>query len=362
MNQHLRRISTADHHRYNASIGTPWRNTITHLPGHPPPHLIHRISAVPPTLLPPKLQGIYRPIRPPLQRPFIIPFSPEMESKWLNEFRAKHLRYSEERLGQRAPRLDVFRAIVRKMLQLTEELARKGRELMEIEKEQKLGFDTVLHEKRNECENVKQTLETLRKQTIDLDENKMRILTGYLRRIQKKKNYRKRKRHRLCELNRSKEPESRTESPSEDIDKHSSKSQLKVEDNEVIHSKSTVKAARMVLMLLDIKAKRQGMNLQELEKLKHEARQIVRSQSSTNTPNSSQDAKPSSDTTSKSRIRILFKDPKTIDFDELVTIRRAWDQHLVPPGTTPGSSRIPPHFVVPPSKPSPFWARYLAHK
>lgn len=85
-----------------------------------------------------------------------------------------------------------------------------------------------------------------------------------------------------------------------------------------------------------------GINLQELEKLKHEARQIVRSQSSTNTPNSSQDAKPSSDTTSKSRIRIQFKDPKTIDFDELVTIRRAWDQHLVPPGTTPGSSRIPP--------------------
>lgn len=129
---------------------------------------------------------------------------------------------------------------------------------MEIEKEQNLGFDTVLHEKRNECENVKQTLETLRKQTIDLDANKMRILTGYLRRIQKKKKYRKRKRHRLCELNRSKEPESRTESPSEDIEKHSSKSQLKVEDNEVIHSKSTVKAARMVLMLLDIKAKRQG--------------------------------------------------------------------------------------------------------
>lgn len=145
------------------------------------------------------------------------------------------------------------------MLQLTEELVRKGRELMEIEKEQKLGFDTVLREKRNECENVKQTLETLRKQTIDLDENKMRILTGYLRQIQKKKNYRKRRRHRLCELNRSKEPESTTESPSEDIEKHRSMSQLnKVEDNEVIHSKSTVKAARMVLMLLDIKAKRQG--------------------------------------------------------------------------------------------------------
>lgn len=106
MSQHLRRISTADHHRYNASIGTPWHNTITHPPGHPPPHLINRISAVPPTLLPPKLQGIYRPIRPPLQRPFIVPFSPEMESKWLNEFRAKHLRYSEERLGQHAPRLE----------------------------------------------------------------------------------------------------------------------------------------------------------------------------------------------------------------------------------------------------------------
>ena len=147
------------------------------------------------------------------------------------------------------------------MLHQTEVLERKGLDLLELEKEGERGSAIHLDEKRKECETVKERLETLRKQTIDLEDNKMKILISYLRRIQKKKSYRRRSRARLREQNMTRESRScQMQDLGKSIDDESSKEQQSKSyiEGKVNHNKSEVKAARMVLMLLDIKAKRQG--------------------------------------------------------------------------------------------------------
>lgn len=54
------------------------------------------------------------------------------------------------------------------------------------------------------------------------------------------------------------------------------------------------------------------------------------------------------------------QDPETLTLDALISVRRAWDAYIVYP-RTPGASTIPPHFVTPPSNPSPSWFAYAAH-
>ncbi|KAJ8571367.1 hypothetical protein ON010_g5469 [Phytophthora cinnamomi] len=52
-----------------------------------------------------------------------------------------------------------------------------------------------------------------------------------------------------------------------------------------------------------------------------------------------------------------YLDPETLTIDTLIAVRRAWDSYIVFP-QTPGASTIPPHFVPPPSTPSPKWTMY----
>lgn len=52
--------------------------------------------------------------------------------------------------------------------------------------------------------------------------------------------------------------------------------------------------------------------------------------------------------------------PETLTIDALISVRRAWDAYIVYPRTS-GASTIPPHFVTPPSNPSPSWLAYAAH-
>nr|CCA17133.1 AlNc14C30G2837 [Albugo laibachii Nc14] len=393
MRQHFESISKAECHGSNNDVTATWQGRLIYPPRRPPPQIpprqlphtlrppipprkIHTSGSVPPMLLTPQLRGMHPSIRPPLKPPFNVPASFDMERKWLDQFCSKHLQKSNEQVQTCGQALDVFRAMIRSMLHLTEVLERKGLDLLELEKEGERGSAIHLDEKRKECETVKERLETLRKQTIDLEDNKMKILISYLRRIQKKKSYRRRSRARLREQNMTRESRScQMQDLSKSIDDESSKEQQSKSyiEGKVNHNKSEVKAARMVLMLLDIKAKRQDIDSQEHEKLTREARKIVslarKSQSSIKSAKAlrssrrTQDKKdPHDATSSQLRKQIEFKDPKTNTFDELVTIRRAWDDYLVLPGTIPGSSRIPPHFVAPPKSLSPSWARYLAHK
>ncbi|KAG7381878.1 hypothetical protein PHYPSEUDO_005494 [Phytophthora pseudosyringae] len=322
---------------------TPWAPPPARpafIPPLPPPP---RGFAGPPRFFPCPPMGFYPRFLPPPRPPVV-----NAEQLWLDSFRRTHCSSAAANAkdiadGCDEPPLRLLRRRVMQTQKLLEQLKTAATELAAVEK--RLEASSANTEERGDAalsveaprlrvqrERKLATCEALKKQLDEMNaasglfpEKQLAEIRAFAARVNKKKAYRKRaKLRRRAEANICRAVDSKT------LEKAESAGNDKVESKAADgHSKGKGQAGE-----------KDPPPPSQPERVSHEDQ-------------------PKSLSRPESRPHKQSLDPETLTIDALIAIRRAWDSYIVFP-LTPGASTIPPHFVPPPSAPTPQWAVYVS--